>query len=1398
MPEAPVPPPNTLPGDLGELIARCRGLALPQLVEALRAEQARRWRSGHRLWAEDYLEAFPPLAASAEDALVLIWGEVLLRFEVGEVPQLAEYRERFPRHTEALALQFDLQGHLKTLPDAERPAAGAAPGERARTLPKIPGYDVLGEIGRGGMGVVYKARQHPLNRIVALKMVLAGSLARPEEGVRFLQEAELVARLQHPNIVAVYEVGSDPDCSYLVLEFIDGPSLAQKCGGNPQPPAEAARLVEVLAGAVHEAHQCGIVHRDLKPGNILLTADGVPKIADFGLAKQVEVETGLTRTGAVVGTPAYMAPEQAEGKPRAVGPAADVYSLGAILYQLLTGRPPFEGGTAVETMHRVMNDEPVAVRSLQRGVPRDLETICLKCLQKAPQRRYGSAAALAEDLRRFQAGEPIAARPVGTLERTWRWVRRNPGWAATAAGAVGLLLLIAISSVVAAVWFAEERGKAVAAEKDANAQRQDAEANLKRAEQAERDRGEAWARRFGRRVGQRFQSLAALTEAARIRRDDRLRDLAIVALTLPDVRPAPDGEPFPPEIKGVTFDAGYRLYAEADTTGIRVRRVADHQVVHSLKDKLPAGGGFALSPDGQFLAIFGPGGFLRVHRLQDGRLVPLEKPSPSMSYAFHPDGRQLAVAQGNLLAMYDLTTGKELKRWVLPARAYTLAFDPAGRRVAVGDVQGPNAHVLDTTSGRVSPLSVGTVSEQVVAWHPDGERLAISGGGEGRIQIWDVAAGRKLAILEGHVQQVVALSFHPTGRLLASDSWDGSVRLWEPGTGREVLQLNGITLLSGPRFSADGRWLGCVVDGAGGRLLEVHSGHEYRTLVAHVEAGKGGYYTGDFSPDGRLLGIAMDQGARVWALDSGRELAAFPDATRDLVFRASKEQTEIITSGVRGLFRWRLQAGGFAGLPASFGPPVRLSTFPYLAATPDRRTLLGLNGGTALQILDEGAGKGRQVAIAHPASTNNPAMSPDGRLLATWGWHSPHVKVWEVWTGKLVRELPLPRTRVFFTPDGKHLIASRDEEYLFYDVRTWEVTRRIRRDVAGYPGVVAFSPTDGKLLALPMEPAVIHLKELATGRTVATLEDPLGDRATWLGFSPDGTQLAVTAAYNRCVHVWDLRLIRQRLKEMRLDWEWPEFPPARKGPEKVLPRFVVDGGSLTPPFVQSKDESPERTIARATAALQANAEDVAAYHFRAHAYEKLNEHARAVADFTEALKRQPANAHFLVCRGEDHLKLLEYKAALADLDEALALKPSEPETARICEALALVRALGPLPLRDARKALPLAERAVQLRPTSLLSRATLGLVYYRLGRLDDARLQAELSAAGTGDGKGLALHVLVLTSCGQGERGKAKGYFTQAESWAQANAKRMSADRRAALQTLRTEAEAELAKPKEK
>jgi tetratricopeptide (TPR) repeat protein len=326
-----------------------------------------------------------------------------------------------------------------------RSAPAVPEGQEAAVPRQVAGYDILGVLGRGAMGVVYKARQRGLKRLVALKMILAGGHAGERELVRFRTEAEAVARLHHPNIVQIYEVSEENGLPFFSLEFVEGDSLARKIAGTPQPPREAARLLHLLAGAMACAHEQGIVHRDLKPANILMTLDGEPKITDFGLAKRLEEDTGQTHSGTIMGTPSYMPPEQADGRIEEVGPLSDVYSLGALLYELLTGRVPFRAPTIRETLAQVREQEPVAPTQLQPKVPRDLETICLKCLQKEARKRYASAGALAEDLRRFLAHEPIQARPVGRIERTWRWCRRNP------LGAAVVLLVTAWACTMSAL-----------------------------------------------------------------------------------------------------------------------------------------------------------------------------------------------------------------------------------------------------------------------------------------------------------------------------------------------------------------------------------------------------------------------------------------------------------------------------------------------------------------------------------------------------------------------------------------------------------------------------------------------------------------------------------------------------------------------------------------------------------------------------------------------------------------------------------------------------------------------------------------------------------------------------------------------------------------------------------
>jgi tetratricopeptide (TPR) repeat protein/tRNA A-37 threonylcarbamoyl transferase component Bud32 len=443
------------------------------LLDLMLMHQRQAWRRGERALVETYLAQQPELKADTQAVLDLIYNEVLLREEAGELSRLEDYLSRFAELADELRLQFEVETAIhneSSAIDADHLTVVGRPSKVRPTIaPVIPGYEILGELGRGGMGVVYKARQLPLNRVVALKMILAGDHAPQESARRFFAEAESIARLHHPHIVQIFSFGDFDGRPFFAMEYVDGGSLADRLDGTPRPASESARLVETLARAIHEAHQMGIIHRDLKPANILLTTDGIPKIADFGLAKCLDGDSSLSRTQTIVGSPSYMAPEQAGNSATGVGPSADVYSLGAIIYELITGRPPFQAATVLETLEQVRSDEPIAPGRLQPKLPRDLVTICLKCLEKIPARRYASAAELAEDLRRFVLGLTIHARPVGAHELLWRWCRREPAIAALA-----LALIAGLVGVATQWWRAESHLR------DAIYQRGLAEKNLGR------------------------------------------------------------------------------------------------------------------------------------------------------------------------------------------------------------------------------------------------------------------------------------------------------------------------------------------------------------------------------------------------------------------------------------------------------------------------------------------------------------------------------------------------------------------------------------------------------------------------------------------------------------------------------------------------------------------------------------------------------------------------------------------------------------------------------------------------------------------------------------------------------------------------------------------------------
>ncbi|HVX59707.1 MAG TPA: serine/threonine-protein kinase [Pirellulales bacterium] len=1082
----------------------------------------------------------------------------------------------------------------------ERPPTDEGPGT------VIGPYKLLEQIGEGGMGVVFMAEQHePVRRKVALKIIKPGMDTR-QVVARFEAERQALSLMDHPNIAKVLDAGATSSGHpYFVMELVKGQPITNYCDEHHLTPRQRLELLLPVCQAIQHAHQKGIIHRDIKPSNILVAEydqKAVPKVIDFGVAKATAAplteRTMFTGFGQLVGTIEYMSPEQAKVNQLDVDTRTDIYSLGVLLYELLTGSTPFDRqrlrSAAWDEMLRIIREEEpqkpstrlssadtlpsiAANRSIEparlsRTIRGELDWIAMKALEKDRSRRYETASGFALDLQRYLDDEPVQACPPSAAYRLRKFVRRNKGPVLAAA-------FVALSMVVGIIGPTWGMLRATHAESLAVYEANQKESALRQKEAALADaKDKMWlslyeqarARRSTRQMGQRLKSLDALAKAAAVRTDERLRDEAIAAMALPDVLVRPDWHARVPIGQAFCLDARYRRLARVDDQGvISVRSFPDNCEIQSIVGvpikSRPAWVG-RFSPDGQYLATLELGNApLRVWRVADGKAVLREELPPSLAIAFSPDSRQLAVGQQGWVIRFDLATGQELNRWQLPDKtpAYSLAFHPDKPRLAIGyhDPFG-FVSVFDASNGElVTNLAAKVNYEQVVAWHPDGERLAIAGS-DTSIQIWNVAAQRKVAQLEGHAQNVTFLSFHPDGNLLTSTSWDGTVRLWDPSTARQLMQL---PMRMEPQFSSDGQSLGVAWRGEEGQMLDVSLSREYRTLVSSDGAGQSSYYSGDISPDGRLLALGMGSGTRLWDLASGRELARLPDASTDAFFDRHSERWDLLTSTTTGLYRWPAR---LAGSSIQLGPPVQLSPLYHagFARSPEGRTLAAvIQFAGPIEILNLDQGTVRQKTGVH-RSADGQVLSRDGRWLASRGWHSDRVRLWNAETGQAVHEwVVASHAHVYFTPDSRALIISDGNEFNFYDVETLQPLRTIPTEIAQFPGHVAFS-TNGRLMALEMAPGVIHLKDAASARTVARLADPSGDRAGWICFTPDGTQIVVTVPYAHAVHIWDLRAIRQRLKGMGLDWDWPEFEQATPGPgaDEPLKVEIVPGDPVPP------------------------------------------------------------------------------------------------------------------------------------------------------------------------------------------------------------------------------------------
>jgi hypothetical protein len=651
----------------------------------------------------------------------------------------------------------------------------------------VPGYEMVRELGRGGMGVVYLAKQTKLNRPVALKMILEGGHAGAEELARFKTEAEAIARLQHPNIVQIFEVGEHEGRPFFSLEYCAGGSLDRKLAGTPLPPKQAAQLAGVLARAVQAAHDRNVIHRDLKPANVLLSADGTPKITDFGLARKLD-EAGRTATNAVMGTPSYMAPEQAVGKSKEIGPAADVYALGAILYELLTGRPPFKAAAALDTLMQVVADEPVPPSRLQSKVPRDLETICLKCLNKEPSKRYAGAAALAADLGRFQADEPIQARPTGAVERTLKWARRRRALAAL----VVVSVLAAGGLVSGGAFFtarlAEQKWTAEQlAVKEADARkRADRE---KQAAQEERDKARSSQHAIQISQAVRSWELHDVADAERVLSEvagpfrQTWEQRYVLGLCRRKALPLPG-----PVLSAAISADGKRIVWGSERTvkvwdgrtGQRLRILAGHTgEVLSV----------AVSADGKRIVSGSADRALKVWDGDTGQVkFTLEGHGDRVtSVAVSADGKR--IVSGSLdrtVKVWDAQTGKdELTLKGHTAGVTSVALSADGKRIVsggrgIGDIKEPGeVKVWDAETGQhLLTLKGHSRAISGVCFSPDRKRI-VSGSEDRTLKVWDVETGQVKVTLTGHTREVRSVCFSPDGCRIVSGSHDNTVKVWE-------------------------------------------------------------------------------------------------------------------------------------------------------------------------------------------------------------------------------------------------------------------------------------------------------------------------------------------------------------------------------------------------------------------------------------------------------------------------------------------------------------------------------------------------------------------------------------------------------------------------------------------